>query len=547
VTRALLSFVLLTGAVSLPVHDATAVERGAFYQVAQSDGAWWFVRSNGERFVSLGVNCVLPGAKREQYDSAKPAYASFRHYESTDAWADDAVRRLKAWNFNTVGGWSDPSVLRGQLPYIKVLHLGAQFGVPWIDVLADDFVPQLHEFTEKSVAPHRDDPHLLGWCSDNELGWYPDTLFLFHLGQPSTSKTRERLVQLLNDHYRGNFTALTRDFNPSGADNFDELRDGGTLQAVAGGAARQVVLKFTRLYADRYYQAVHTAIRRVDPNHLILGDRYISFCPDPVVQAAGPYVDVVTTNYDWPAGTDGYLPLEYLRRLHTLSGRPVLITEYYVAADENASGNPNSGNIFTTVATQAERAAALETRLRQLLNEPYIVGAHWFCFADEPPGGRPADGEDYNFGLVDIENRTYKGLTEVFADVHSRANDLHAASVKSAAAQSNTGSAHEIPRATGTPLHGISNWKKRGDIAPQRPASCAANLLASWDAEHIYVAVMGLRFVDRAFYPTEDVARSELFHLTFSPGGTAKLVCIQFGTGTDVAVDGKAVECRAWQ
>ena len=116
-----------------------------------------------------------------------------------------------------------------------------------------------------------------------------------------------------------------------------------------------MVLKFTRLYADRYYQAVHTAIRRVDPNHLILGDRYISFCPDPVVQAAGPYVDVVTTNYDWPAGTDGYLPLEYLRRLHTLSGRPVLITEYYVAADENASGNPNSGNIFTTVATQAEQ------------------------------------------------------------------------------------------------------------------------------------------------------------------------------------------------
>ena len=38
-----------------------------------------------------------------------------------------------------------------------------------------------------------------------------------------------------------------------------------------------------------------------------------------------------------------------------------------------------------------------------------MIGVHWFQYADEPTGGR-ADGEDYNFGLVDIDDRPYYKL-----------------------------------------------------------------------------------------------------------------------------------------
>ena len=149
-----------------------------------------------------------------------------------------------------------------------------------------------------------------------------------------------------------------------------------------------------------------------------------------VVKAAAPYVDVLTTNYDRPGWTDGQLPLYYLERLHELSDKPILVTEYYVAAHENRSGNKNTGNVFTTVATRRDRAAAVRNRLKLFASLPYVVGAHWFQYTDEPTHGRPKDGEDYNFGLVDIDDRPYEELTTAFTKLHDELPLLHSTAGK---------------------------------------------------------------------------------------------------------------------
>jgi hypothetical protein len=531
------------GVLGWMAQGAAAVERAEFYRVEEHGGAWWFVRPDGERFLSLGVNCVDPGTGRDKYDSTKPSYAGFRHYDTTGAWADDTVGRLKAWNFNTIGGWADPAVQRGQLPYIVVLHLGGS--APWYDLFADEFPQQIEQLTARLVAPRRDDPELLGWCSDNELGWFPDTLFAFHLSQPQTSKTRQRLVALLKSHYGGRFEALAADFVSPDIRSFEELEAGGILQATAGGSARKVILEFTRLLAERYYEIVCGAIRHADPNHLILGDRYMSFCPEEVAKAASRYVDVITTNYDWPASEDGYLPVEYLRRLHTLSGRPVLVTEFYVAADENRSGNPNSGNIFTTVATQSDRAAAVGFRVRQLAREPYVVGAHWFCYADEPPGGRPRDGEDYNFGLIDIENRPYEELVGAMTNANREAAAIHAATNNKSSPPAPL-TQTIIPRAPSNPLEGIVSWDKRGNIPPLGANGCAADLLVCWNDDHVYVGVLGLRFIDRDVY-AEGLSPTELLELSLAPSNSAESVQLRFGDGNKVSTDNPQVACAAIQ
>ena len=237
-----------------------------------------------------------------------------------------------------------------------MLHAGAELGVPWNDMLHPDFASQIDAFMRERVAPRSSDANLLGWCSDNELGWFADTLFVYHIGQPPSSETRKTLIRLLRQHYDNEFPKLEADFHAEGVGNFDELERGGELRLRAGGDAMQVVNSFASTLAQHYYRTMHDAIRRYDKNHLILGDRYHSYTPDVVAQAAGPYVDVVTTNYDWPDWTDGRLPIHYLEHLHQLSGKPILITEYYVAASENRSGNKNSGDIFTTVQTQSDRA-----------------------------------------------------------------------------------------------------------------------------------------------------------------------------------------------
>jgi hypothetical protein len=77
--------------------------------------------------------------------------------------------------------------------------------------------------------------------------------------------------------------------------------------------------------AERYYKVTHDAIRRYDPNHLILGDRYEGRArlPEEVLAAAVPYVDVMSFQYF--GGPEKVCP--DLRRWAKRTGKPVLLAD----------------------------------------------------------------------------------------------------------------------------------------------------------------------------------------------------------------------------
>lgn len=43
--------------------------------------------------------------------------------------------------------------------------------------------------------------------------------------------------------------------------------------------------------------------------------------------------------------------------------------------------------------------------MRNVSKMPYMVGAHWFQFVDQPAGGRWSDGEDGNNGIVNAKDQ----------------------------------------------------------------------------------------------------------------------------------------------
>ncbi|MEQ8818914.1 MAG: hypothetical protein RLY93_01620 [Sumerlaeia bacterium] len=59
--------------------------------------------------------------------------------------------------------------------------------------------------------------------------------------------------------------------------------------------------------------------------------------------------------------------------------------------------------------TQAERGARYDDFLPNNMAWPMMVGMHWFEFSDQSPQGR-FDGENSNYGIVDIEHRPYTEL-----------------------------------------------------------------------------------------------------------------------------------------
>lgn len=403
-------------------------------RVIQRDGVWWLVDERGVPFFSLGVNVVDRGLAREAYQSDRPGYAAFRQHATDEAWAAATAARLSRWKFNTLGGWSDAGLVQqaASRPFsiTPVLGLGARLGVPWIDLWAEDMPAKFEEQAVRALAPWKTptEPDVVGYFLDNELGWWGDTLFLYTLKQPRTSATRQRLIALLRERY-ADFASLRRDFATDAA-SVDELAEAGTLRIRPGGEATRLVDEFLGLVAERYYALAAGAVRRTAPGALILGDRYFSFYEWPVVRAASRHVDVVSTNYgaEWP---DGRMSRYFLDALHSLSAKPILVSEFYFAASENRSGNRNTGNLFPTVRTQTARAVAARRQLEGLARLPFVVGAHWFQYYDEPTHGR-ADGEDYNMGLVDIHDVPYAELTEAFVSLdvdttHRRARSRAAA------------------------------------------------------------------------------------------------------------------------
>src|SRR5579884_2407803 len=76
------------------------------FKPIQDHGVWWLQESAGKKVFSWGVCVVDPGTSWNDYDLNNPSYAGFKYYANRSLWADDAVKRLTDWTFNTIGAWS---------------------------------------------------------------------------------------------------------------------------------------------------------------------------------------------------------------------------------------------------------------------------------------------------------------------------------------------------------------------------------------------------------------------------------------------------------
>src|SRR5262245_35074990 len=406
----------LGNATCVAAAEATSMNLG--FSIQQQGETAWLVRPNGERFFSLGVCVVSQGASRKEFNPANPGYAAWQHYADSNQWAKATLKRLKAWNFTTVGGWSDFQVLRDcgdqDVAFAPVLHIGSTAGAPWWDMWDPKITDRMDAVAREQILAMRDDPRLIGYYSDNEMGWWNGILFKMTLEQAPTSGQRQRLIELLRETYHDDWSQLLRDFEPApGVEHWNALSQHGVLFLRPGGHGVRVERRFLELLAERYYSLVHDIIRKYDRRALILGDRYQSFYYPEVVRACSRYVDAVSSNLN-ASWSDGSFVRFYLETLRRLAGRPVLVGEFYMCARDTRSGNKNDRGVYPLVDTQRERAAGFRNTVQALLKIPYVIGADWFQYHDQPTHGR-YDGENFNFGLVDIHNRPYEPLTTTAA------------------------------------------------------------------------------------------------------------------------------------
>ena len=412
---------------------ATAPLRAAgnYFRVVERSGVWWFAAPSGQLMLSIGVDTISyrgdaigRTAKHPYYDYVSKAYAS------RSVWVATELKRLRSWGFNTVGAWSSPATWNRGMPYTVILDIAARSGGDWLKGIPADYYSSSFEETARHVAqsecaPRAHDQDLIGYFSDNELRWGPDwrgkqTMLAMYLSLPASAPGRQHAINFLKRKYSDNIHTLNRAWRVH-ATSFADIPSEANTHAYQSDNAG-----FLSMVARRYFQVCARAIREADPNHLYLGAKFAGLPPYPVLRAS-QLCDVVSVDiYRFDARPE-------VRRIFQLAHRPVLVAEFAFRAED--SGLPNTKGAGPRVPDQAARARAYKNYVTKLEGLPEAVGFHWFEWCDEPKQGR-FDGENSNYGLVNIQDRPYRQFVTTIKAVNHAVPAVHRAQTKTANPQS---------------------------------------------------------------------------------------------------------------
>lgn len=401
-----------------------------FFHIERIYGKFWLVDPEGNLFISKGVNHVnfwsdyAPSLGYSPYN---------RHvsekYGSVDRWAEETVARLRTWGFNTIGAWSSEETFNKGMPYTIILNMALEAGADWqtgkiVDYFSKKFEEIVEEIASKVCSPRRDDRYLIGYFTDNELRWTADwrssnELFDDYMLLPPEAEGKKVLINFLRERY-GEISSLNEAWGEDFS-SFDELLS--ATSAPKTPSANSDRMAFLKLVSEQYFRVTYNAIKKYDPNHLVLGCRFAYKPPDEVLQACIGYVDVISINcYTNPYSNDLELRVRDLQRIHEITGLPIMITEFSFKAMD--SGLPNTKGAGTPVKTQMERAEYYEEYVKTMIKQPFIIGYHWFQYADQPREGR-FDGENSNFGLVTIWDEPWEILVQKATTVNFEVEIIH--------------------------------------------------------------------------------------------------------------------------
>ncbi len=339
---------------------------------------------------------------------------------------DDEAARGRSWGVNTATVPWNADVGAGQLMAMVDADFGAagaavirSHGVRLPDVFDGGWSAACETRTAEIGRRWAGRAEVVGVFTDDALGWgepragRPSLLQVCLSLEPRFAAYHSAWEFVLAQH-GGDFGVLTRAWGVDWVNREGVRRRTVADEALASAGYLRDQDRFAREFARRYFTTTAEALRRHDPDHLVLGCRFAQPPGAAVLAECGyPRVDVVSWRCgaeEWAAGARGYLKTDT---------NPQLLTGF-VLGEERARAVPVEGRGGPT---------RLERRLRDgrralmaACEHPGVVGYEWARWADgeddQPPFGK---------GLVHVDGREALENTELVAQVNARAERLRAA------------------------------------------------------------------------------------------------------------------------
>lgn len=370
---------------------------GAFFQVRNIDGVWWFVDPAGEKFVSLGINHIEPVllsansnksifVKRYGKDLFNPLGLPNMKGKAAQRWMDDAMERITSWGFNTLG-WHNP-IPQSRMPYVAVCRVANIDGWNYVNRrYRDPFDPKALAEIDSAVAlwaeVKRNDPLIIGVSFNDMPVWrtktgerHPWLDYIMGLSAEAPGKAawvstmKERHADLAD--FRAVYGVDAKDWDAVAA-----VAD-WPAAADANRAAEDEIAFLPRI-ADAWYGALARSLRRHDPNHLILGDKFEGTRDMP------PWLDAVLRRHvdvlyiQWYDFAENQIPR--LDELYRNTGKPILMGDSSFSFPTADLSSPKG----VLVGSRRAVGEAYEHYLQAMMDRSYIVGWHYCGYMDSAP------------------------------------------------------------------------------------------------------------------------------------------------------------------
>lgn len=409
-----------------------------YWRVGQDQsGVWWFISPKGEK---EWLNCVTTVQPFQLARDANGAQFVSRDYDGgakeggdMKRWASATLARVRAAGFKGLGAWCNPAFHDLNVPMTRDLNLWKWVnGEKYVTKVYDPwFAPTVEKGAEAQVTKLRENRNLVGYYIDNELDWGDGTFGprIYFDGLSNDNPNRVEVMKVAREVW-GTVEAFNGDWGTN-LKSWDGMREWTALPLSFGDDGRKgnytayirLLSAWMEHVARDYFKTMVTAIRKYDRNHLVLGVRFKNWAPEEVVKGSRGWTDAVSLNH---YVGDGKLDREMFEMIARESGQPLIITEYSFHALDGRSGNRNTVGFAGQVLDQRARAEGYKRMTTRLAEIPWVIGADWFQWADEPPTGRNFDGEDVNFGMVDVDDRPYEGMVAAVRGVAPLLNGMHA-------------------------------------------------------------------------------------------------------------------------
>ena len=384
-------------------------KKTGYFRIEKNGKRWWVIDPDGGAGLHTAVCSISRGNGKTQQAGYREKFDG-----KPQRWAEATLDLLRENGFNGAGNWSESKTLfaaesQQEHPFSSTITTNfmasygkkrggiyqkpGHMGYPSDCIFCFD--PEFPKFCDeyaKSLTVYRDNPLVFGYFTDNEM--------------PFPRKALDNYLHLENKDDPGRLAAekWLKAKKKKWKEIDDELRN-----------------EFISFMAETYSSAVENAIRRNDPNHMILGPRLHGSDLNRfgLIKAIAAHTDILSCNYygRWEPED------QHVYGWPEMTGKPFMTTEWYTKGEDSGLGNTTGAG--WNVPTQQDRGRFYQNFTLKLLECGGCVGWHWFKYQDNDPTGKSDPSNlDSNKGIVDNSYKPYSELLTAMKELNDYRFDL---------------------------------------------------------------------------------------------------------------------------